>query len=87
MRLSVYVETMVVSYLAGRTSRQVRVAARQRITSEWWRTARDRFDLRVSWNMKHVVNGVVIRRIREINESRRMKTPVICAPEELMEAP
>lgn len=51
MRRKVYVETSIFSYLAGRSSRDLIVAARQRITHTWWRTRRSAFDLYVS----HVV--------------------------------
>lgn len=45
---SVYLETTVPSYLAACPSRDLVVAAHQQITQEWWRTARERFDLYVS---------------------------------------
>ena len=43
-----YVETSVFSYLAGRTSRDLIVAARQQRTRTWWQTRRMVFDLYVS---------------------------------------
>lgn len=39
MKQSVYIETTIVSYLASRPSRDLVVAARQQVTSEWWNTA------------------------------------------------
>lgn len=48
MKPSVYVETTVVSYLTGRTSRDVIVAGRQALTAEWWETCRQRFEIFVS---------------------------------------
>lgn len=45
MKPKVYVETTVVSYLFGRPSRDVIVAAHQQITDEWWRTKRESFEL------------------------------------------
>jgi hypothetical protein len=45
---SVYLETTIPSYLAADPSRDLIIAAHQQITYEWWRTARDRFDLYVS---------------------------------------
>ena len=45
MRPTAYIETSVVSYLTGRPSRDVVIAAYQEITREWWRGAPDRFDL------------------------------------------
>ena len=46
---TVYVETSVISYLAARPSpNNLRVAANQETTREWWQTRRERFDLYVS---------------------------------------
>jgi len=44
-------------------------------------------DYLLSWNMAHIVNGVVIRRLQELNALRGIRTPVICTPEELLEVP
>jgi hypothetical protein len=41
----IYLETTVVSYLAARPSRDLRVAAHQQATSEWWTRRREDFDL------------------------------------------
>ena len=48
MRRTVYVETSVFGYLAGRPSRDLIVAARQQRTHAWWQTRRTAFDLYVS---------------------------------------
>jgi len=48
MKASVYLETSIISYLTGWPSRDVIVAGRQALTSEWWETRRERFDLYVS---------------------------------------
>ena len=45
MKLKVYVETTVISYLTARPSRDVVVAGHQQTTHDWWRTCRDRFEL------------------------------------------
>lgn len=45
---TVYVETTIPSYLAAKSSRDLIIAAHQKITQDWWQTARDRFDLYVS---------------------------------------
>ncbi|MBN1608431.1 MAG: type II toxin-antitoxin system VapC family toxin [Polyangiaceae bacterium] len=43
-----YLETTVISYLAARPSRDLRVAAHQQATSEWWMHRRHEFELYVS---------------------------------------
>lgn len=46
---TVYVETSVISYLTARPNpNNLRVAANQETTREWWDTRRERFDLYVS---------------------------------------
>ena len=44
----VYLETSVISYLAARPSRDLLVAAQQKITSDWWEKERHRYDLAIS---------------------------------------
>lgn len=48
MRRSAYLETTVIGYLAMRSSRDVRVAANQLSTREWWDDHRPEFDIFVS---------------------------------------
>ena len=45
MKKSVYIETSIPSYLTARASRDVRAAAWQQITSQWWDEARDHYEL------------------------------------------
>jgi predicted nucleic acid-binding protein len=45
---SVYLETSVISYYAGRPSRDIVTAARQTITREWWDETRGHFDIYIS---------------------------------------
>jgi len=45
MRKSVYIETSIPSYLTARPSRDVRVAAWQQLTAQWWEEARNQYDL------------------------------------------
>ena len=45
---TVYLETTIPSYLAARPNRDLIVAAHQQITHDWWRRAKDRFDLYIS---------------------------------------
>lgn len=48
MKPKVYIETTVISYFTARPSRDVITAAHQKITSEWWTSRRERFDLLTS---------------------------------------
>jgi predicted nucleic acid-binding protein len=48
MSPKVYLETTIPSYLAARPSRDVRVAAHQEITRDWWESRRSDFDLYLS---------------------------------------
>ena len=48
MKRSAYLETTVIGYLAMRNSRDVRVAANQISTHEWWVNHRPDFDIFVS---------------------------------------
>jgi hypothetical protein len=48
MKAKVYVETTIVSYLRSRPSRDLIVAAHQRITQEWWDDHRHDYELFVS---------------------------------------
>jgi len=45
---SVYIETSILSYLTARPSRDVRAAAWQELTVQWWDTVRSRYDLYTS---------------------------------------
>ncbi|HEY2292899.1 MAG TPA: type II toxin-antitoxin system VapC family toxin [Thermoanaerobaculia bacterium] len=48
MAETVYLETTIPSYLAGRPSRDLVIAAHQQITHEWWNRAQERFELFIS---------------------------------------
>ena len=43
-------------------------------------------DFLVSWNCTHIVSGRVKRIIEEINSAKGIRSPIVCTPEELMEA-
>ncbi len=45
MKPKAYLETTVVSYLTARTTRDLIVAAHQKLTRDWWHRRRKRFDL------------------------------------------
>jgi hypothetical protein len=42
---TVYIETSIISYLMSRPSRDVRAAAWQQITSQWWGQERAKYEL------------------------------------------
>jgi hypothetical protein len=42
---TVYIETSIVSYLTSRPGRDIRVAAWQEITTQWWEQERSRYEL------------------------------------------
>jgi len=48
MKAKLYLETTIPSYLVGRPSRDLLVAAHQAMTRAWWETRRTEFDLYVS---------------------------------------
>jgi predicted nucleic acid-binding protein len=48
MRRTVYLETSIVNYLVARPSRDVRAAAWQQLTTQWWESVRPRYELFVS---------------------------------------
>ncbi len=48
MKPTVYVETSLVSYLTARPSRDLVLAANQRLTLDWWQRDRPRFELYTS---------------------------------------
>lgn len=45
---SVYIETSIVSYLAARPSRDLRSAAWQQTTAQWWEQERPKYELFIS---------------------------------------
>lgn len=45
MKKTVYIETSIPSYLTARPSRDIRAAAWQQITSQWWEEARSHYEL------------------------------------------
>lgn len=54
---SVYVETTIPSYLTAHPSRDLVIAAHQQITHDWWRNARDRFELYISEAVLNEIRG------------------------------
>lgn len=48
MKPRIYIETSILSYLTANPSSDVRVAANRDVTTEWWETRRNDFELFVS---------------------------------------
>jgi len=48
MRKTVYVETSIISYLTAQPSRDLRAAAWQQITTQWWQQERAKYELYTS---------------------------------------
>ncbi len=48
MKPTVYIETSIISYLTARTSNDIRAAAWQYITADWWDNRRAAFELYIS---------------------------------------
>ncbi len=48
MRPKVYIETSIIGYLTARPSNDIRAAANQNATLEWWDIQRPKFDLLIS---------------------------------------
>ena len=155
---TLYLESTIPSYLAGRPSSDLIVAAQQKITHDWWQEARTKFSISISeavleeieagdpdaanrrqtfvanlpilelkddvailaedylnrlqlpqsaqldalhmayavvyemdylltWNCKHIANGVIIQRLQTANLELTRHTPIIVTPQELLEFP
>jgi hypothetical protein len=48
VKLRVYLETTIPSYLTSRPSRDLIIAGHQQVTREWWEGRRDTFQLYLS---------------------------------------
>ncbi len=48
MRKTIYVETSIISYLTAQPSRDLRAAAWQQITTQWWQQERIKYELYTS---------------------------------------
>jgi predicted nucleic acid-binding protein len=69
MNLKIYIETTIPSYLTSQPSRDAAVAAHQRLTIEWWRSHRHRFDLYISdVVLREVARGDVAAAARRLAE-------------------
>ena len=86
MKSKVYLETTIVSYLVASSTHDVIQSAHQQVTREWW-TRRERFDLFVSRPvLAEAGRGDATAANRRCVPGAGMQPPIICTPEELMEA-
>ena len=46
-----------------------------------------KMDFLVTWNCAHIANGVIIKRLIEVNNRFKKFTPLIVTPEEILEIP
>jgi len=77
---TVYLETSVISYLTARPSRELVVAAHQQITAEHGA------DYLVTWNCRHIASARSRPLIEWALRARGYHPPILCTPEELMDA-
>jgi hypothetical protein len=153
--MRVYIESTIPSYLVARPARDLRQAARQQATKEWWDLERSSYDLFISqivldevregeaamaklrvdslkelpllsiseravdlaaefmdagvlplfadrdashiaiatvhkmdilltWNCRHIANGAIQEKLREVAGESGLKLPTICTPDELL---
>ncbi|MBW3596442.1 MAG: hypothetical protein KY475_04105 [Planctomycetes bacterium] len=71
---AVYVETTVIGNIAGRLHPDPHVAARQTV------------QYLVTWNFKHIANPTLQNKIASVRRDNGFEPPVICTPEQLLEA-
>ncbi len=57
MKPTVYIESSVISYLTGRVSSTLTVAAHQQITQKWWDKHRGNYDLYISSSVTREIRG------------------------------
>ena len=71
MKQRLYIETTIVSYLTGRATRDLVIAAHQEETRALW---------------PRLLNPFKRMLIRQVVENEGYRCPEICSPDELMEA-
>lgn len=86
---AVYIETSIISYLAARINNDLRVAAQQFSTIDGFHiavAAVHGMEYLLTWNCTHIANAVMRPRIEAVCRYHGYEPPVICTPQELMEA-
>lgn len=81
MKPTVYIETSVLGYLTSWPSGDLVVAGRQKVTRDWWRYARNAFELFVSDVVEREVSTGDAQAIRDRLEAIR-GLPVLAADEQ-----
>ena len=79
MKPLLYIETSVVSYLTGRSSRDTIIAGHQVATQELWSVLWDKF------SPQHINNPTMKRQMRVALLDIGYVLPEICSPDELLE--
>ena len=78
MKSTVYIETTIPSYLTARASNDLRVAANQSTTLEWWENRKSRYDTYVSeFVVAEAAQGdhiAAARRLTVIEDIARLET-------------
>jgi hypothetical protein len=84
---SVYIETSIPSYLTARPSRDVRTAAWQQITVQWWEQAKQHYELFTSaLVLTEAAEGNPEAAQRRLDALRGIKTLVIDSETEVLAA-
>jgi hypothetical protein len=97
MKPRLYLETTIPSYLVSRRTRDLRLAADQETTEQWWESERHDYDAAhiglaaahgmdflLTWNCRHINNHHIRARIERACEAVGLVCPDICTPAELM---
>jgi len=80
----VYIETTIVSYLTGKPSRNLIIAAKQEITRSWWENEKENYELFVSeFVMKEAVLGDISA--SDLRMQKLQNIPLIVTEDKVLE--
>jgi hypothetical protein len=87
MKPRLYLETTIPSYLVARRSRDLRLAADQETTQEWWDTQRQNYELFVSQFVRaEAEHGDPKAAAERLALIEGIASPIICTPDDLLES-